>query len=340
MDRKRNVINEIQLKRLRANYATKYDFSTRFFEIQGFIESIDEESQAGKEALRYIPLGSIAATETFFRLVYQDIIDLGDPYLSRVVKHLKEKGNIKFDFEYLVALHGKQVSIGELFAHQLPLNNLQDIQTVMNMLLGADFFTLLKCAKLSEDFSLVDEAKEFKKDFGMYVTAIKKLFELRHILAHEFASSIKLDKQQLSGDFNKLMYFNEATRYLVDKLTNRYTGVTNTEIISHLYRRFRKVEKELNSLIKEIKFKSKKVRVEEFNVRTYNKAIEKWKEFRSLYSHAHTLEYDGGAFQEIFRLTHMEEVTRGMVENLKEWNRELFRGGFDYFFHRPEDRKQ
>jgi hypothetical protein len=87
------------------------------------------------ELLRYFPIGITAASEGYFRLVYRDLIDFGDPYL-RNAANFKD---LSLGHEAIYAIHGRQTSIGEIISHQLSHNNLGDIIRNMDALTGGDF---------------------------------------------------------------------------------------------------------------------------------------------------------------------------------------------------------
>src|SRR5262249_22757625 len=86
--------------------------------------------------LRYFPVAIVTIIEVFFRLSIQRLIDHGQPFLDRAADLSR---NVKFDFRMVSALHGKQVSLGEVLSHFVPLNDLASIAWAMTTLVGVDF---------------------------------------------------------------------------------------------------------------------------------------------------------------------------------------------------------
>lgn len=134
------------------------------------------------ELEQYIPIRSVACIEGYFRLVYADLIDFGDPYRSNTAKVSREKLSIKT----VLSLQDNSISIGEFTAHLLPLSSLEDINSTMSQLIGDDFLQLFKEKRES---SLVQLALPGFDNFAVLISSIKKTFELRHIHCHEIAAT-------------------------------------------------------------------------------------------------------------------------------------------------------
>ena len=94
MNMKRNIINEIVLKRDRSavsdyiGYSNKLDNINRVFEIE----------TENEEILKYIPVASIATLEMFTRMLIKVIVDNGEPFLSNAIKDMREQ--FSFDIQY------------------------------------------------------------------------------------------------------------------------------------------------------------------------------------------------------------------------------------------------
>jgi hypothetical protein len=217
---KRNIIDEILSKKKRLPFAKnrRWDLvSSRLSRIRQTIYLLDmlleitanQETQTAQELFdelieltnsqidsskvldltdeisRYIPIGLVSCIEGYFRVVYADLLNFGSPYRENASK-LDTK--FSFNIEIVFALEKSSVSSGEYVAHMLQTSSLDDINNIMSILSGENFLT------------------EFKKEFANYqknqiqlslfpmddedlanhvIVDIKRLFELRHMYAHE-----------------------------------------------------------------------------------------------------------------------------------------------------------
>jgi len=321
MNKKRDIIEEIELKKVRSNYPSKYNYLSRFWGISTLANKIGDEKllSEDKEILRYIPLASIAATETFFRLLFQEIIDKGEPYFRNAIKLFKEQGNIKFDTEYLIPLQGKQVTVGEIFSHLLPVNNLNDINSILTKILGFDFLSSLKTFSFSQSMVLKKHSRKFKGNFGTYIESVNRLFEYRHILAHEFALNIELDKEKMLQDFHNLEIFIEACDFAITKTIGVYLPTFQQGMNIASQKKYKKSQSELDKLLTIIKRNGQKGEQKEIgDKRLFNKSFKEWEKFRDTYAQSIAATYKGGSIYSFIYWTEMEKQTTQMIGNLKE----------------------
>ncbi len=128
---KRNIVNEIVLKRDRSTVSDYFGYSNKLENINKVFDIKTED----EEILKYIPVASIATLEMFTRMLIKEIVDNGEPFLSNAIKSMREQ-QFSFDIEYLIDLNGKRVSIGEIFSHQVKLNKFSDLASIFEKLLG------------------------------------------------------------------------------------------------------------------------------------------------------------------------------------------------------------
>jgi len=154
-------------------------------EIEAILDNDDRFSTLDIESARaeleqYIPIRLIACIEGYFRLVYADLIDFGDPYRGNASKF----DRVKFSIETAFSLQANSISIGEFIAHLLPLSSLEDINSTMSRLIGDDFLKLFK--EKRDDLPVQQALLEFDA-FAELIGSVKEIFEVRHIYCHEIA---------------------------------------------------------------------------------------------------------------------------------------------------------
>lgn len=143
-----------------------------------------------QELYRYFPIALTAISEGHMRMLYRDLINSGEPFMSRGANFK----DLRIDCGTLVATATNRVTVGELIAHQLPHNNLGDIEFNLSQLLDEDF-----SAKFQKD--LVNEGNlGGHKVFRTYLRqSVVETFKQRHIFCHELALPYTPSQRQIES---------------------------------------------------------------------------------------------------------------------------------------------
>lgn len=109
MGRTRDIIEEIAEVRGRRQFSSAMaELPSRLFALE---HSFKIYGKSNTELIRYFPVALIACVEGYFRMVIRELVDTGEPYLSNAEK---PAASIKLDFTTLRAIHGKEITVGEL----------------------------------------------------------------------------------------------------------------------------------------------------------------------------------------------------------------------------------
>ena len=133
-----------------------------------------------REALRYIPIALVAAMEGYLRFCVRDLVDRGSPFQERA-KSLQK--NWKPDFTLLSAIANRKLSLGEIVAHFIPCNKVEDIIGTLSEMTESSFVDRVRAAKVPGFLVPVD----LSSHVDGYYRDIQKVFRLRHIFCHEHA---------------------------------------------------------------------------------------------------------------------------------------------------------
>ncbi|HEY5042060.1 MAG TPA: hypothetical protein VIK53_08660 [Verrucomicrobiae bacterium] len=177
------------------------------FDAYYFWENEIKDRQIRAELARYFPIRAVACAEGYFRLCFKDLIDAGEPFSINAC----EFKDIKFQVDSVLAIHSKKVSVGEFISHFLSAKNLKEINASMSTLIGEDFLARLKKTKINSSDPTTNISLE-KGVPGLFGD-IEKIYEIRHICCHEFASTIALDNATLArgiSAFGLLVVTNET----------------------------------------------------------------------------------------------------------------------------------
>ena len=109
MSRTRNIIQEIAAVRARRGRGPSWaELSSRLQQLERAFHTLE---RGNDELNRYFPVALIACMEGFFRMALKELIDVGEPFLSRAEALAL---GTKIDFAIIRAVHGKSITVGEL----------------------------------------------------------------------------------------------------------------------------------------------------------------------------------------------------------------------------------
>jgi hypothetical protein len=315
---KRNIINEIAAIKLRSEFNTRHDDSSRLNDIENdFNESLNYNGDYNQELLKYIPIATVACFEAFFRSVYKELIDFGNPFSENAIKFNQSK-NVKFDFEIINAIQSKTVTVGEFISHILPCNNFADINTNLSTIANVDFTEQIKKFKRVSIFDDSNEiSNKFIEDSEQIIKDIKKTFELRHIFCHEFATNLIIDKDEILRCFNNSKIFINQTNEFIWNLIYPNAPETQTEMNIQASDEFEYYENELSQLI--IKIKKAKTENLDFdiNVVLFDKTIESWKVYRKSVAELNSSIVEGGSMYPLLYASSLTNTTKEKIDSLK-----------------------
>lgn len=240
--KKRNIITEIKERQLRTMGLQQVGYIFRLNELDTLLHQIDSSSPGNSEVLRYLPIGVIATLEGHLRILYSIIIDQDSTYLSNAVRFFKEQ-NLRFDPEFLVALNGKKATVGEIFAHFFQFNSFEDINKTLSTLLQLDFLHEIRNFERPQDFELYNDDPDFRVVSSATFEALKRMFTLRHIAAHELGLDITLNSEQILSDYQLIKNFLDATTTFVELKIGVYTPPQQHLQISTLRMSMKKLTK-------------------------------------------------------------------------------------------------
>ena len=214
MPRTVNLIKQIIEVRERRD--TGFAISELFLRLIDLEKAFKERENLSPEFLKYFPVGLVACLEGYFRLEIKQIIDFGSPYLERSEKLLS---NGKFDFESIKARHGKQITLGELVAHQIPISNLDRVCSHLSALMGKDFLQELRQVHDRWAYEVKKQPKEpILKDPDAVYAGVAKTFELRHIICHELATRYEFKLEEIEHCFFSTTLFLKASESLIREM--------------------------------------------------------------------------------------------------------------------------
>lgn len=316
---KRNLINEITAVKSRSEFNSRHDYSSRLNDIEyAFNENFNYNGDFNKELLKYIPIATVACFEAFFRSVYKELIDFGEPFSENAIKFNQSK-NVKFDFEIINAIQTKIVTVGEFISHILPCNNFDDINTNLSTLAGIDFISQIKKFDPESIYGHINEnSKQFIENSNQIISDIKRTFELRHIFCHEFATNFNVDQDEIFRCYNSGKIFLDQINNFIWHLLYPNAPQTQSEMNSQAIDDFEKSENDLSELISTIKKAKTDNSDFDINVILFDKTIEQWKIYRESKAELDASIVEGGSMYPLLYSSSLTETTKEKIESLEK----------------------
>ena len=167
------------------------------------------------ELLKYFPIALVACAESYFRLATKELIDFGEPYLSNSQELIRGE---KFDFTVLKALHGQDVTIGDIIAHHVRLNSIGDVIGLMSSLMDLHYRERVSrvCDRWKTEVQGQPSQPIIPNADDTFRYA-ERAFELRHIFCHEIASAIDIEPDEVKKCIDHTEILLHATKELISQ---------------------------------------------------------------------------------------------------------------------------
>ena len=242
MTGKRDYVSEIEEIRGRSGPPDWDNGITKLL----FLATETKKIQQEVVELGYFPVAAIAAIQSYFRWEIKALIDSGD---TRYLDSLRvDDLPLKITHEVLVAVHGKRITIGELVAHSVRLNDLEGIDATMGKLLGVGFLDLVKNSRDPElRREQGENAPPIIQDPSETFARVKRTFELRHIICHEAHLSIPVTLVEVKQLCSSCYEFARASRYAIAHHQNPTAPLTLNEAYEAASERLKHLDNEMNA---------------------------------------------------------------------------------------------
>lgn len=316
---KRNIPEEILKYKASAKSSHNFLCVWYMIELEHILHKLDDSDRGDYELLRCIPIRIIACFQEFFRLSMKEIIDNGKTSLRPDFSKLKE--DAKIEWELVFHLSKNSFTIGELIAHLLPYNSLNNINSNIKNIIGIDFIEELK----TYDRKSINEAENqntdyFKQKTGEIIKSVNVIFDLRNKFCHEKADDYKIDINEFNLHFYHCKVFIEHSWRVIANIINPNYPETTLGMIDEANGILAKAETELDEVITKIKRITKEdiFPSNEKEYRDFDLLQEKWKEYRKLYAELSSQKVKGGSLHPIWYCYSMIHLTEERLKSLKK----------------------
>lgn len=316
---KRNLIAEINAVKSRTEHDFRYNADYRLGELETIVtQYLANIQSADVELLKYVPVATIACFESFFRSVIKELIDWGKPYNENAIQFNQSK-NVKFDFDIILAIQSKSVTIGEFISHILPCNNFNDINSNLSTLIKVDFLDSLKKYKRKSLFEDINRnSKEFRDNANQIIPDLKRTFELRHIFCHEFSADVKIDINEILRCLRNCRIFLKHVDDFIWNLLHPNAPETQAGMNIQSGKDFEQLDNELSELVKAIKQLRGENSLGFVHPQLFDKSIVDWKKYRETKAEADSANCLGGTIYPTIYANSQASTTKEKIASLKD----------------------
>jgi hypothetical protein len=255
---KRNIISEIESKRVRINRYKSIIHDLKEFEERSNknLVSLSDDSFSSE----LIPVKICSSFETFFREQIIFLIDRNHTDISKI-ELLDEIKAFRFDLCFTHQIISKKSSLGEFVSHLVSLKNINNINRIFSCLLNVDFLRSLELLETPFTYDAhLALMNYWKSNCNQIMKDLNSLYQYRNIICHAYDAAVNISKDVLLRYLKNDIIFLEITSFYFDCLI--IPVKINSKKLSALMlakKDFIKSENELNNLVDRICDYSNKV---------------------------------------------------------------------------------
>lgn len=304
---KSDIENMLEWKTRRGQSGASF---TLAYDLQRLGELWRSKSEGTVEFADFIPMRLVTIIEVFTREAIRELVDAGSPYLEKAEALAK---GAKLDFALLAGLQGRKVSVGDLIAHTVSVNEPGRIVAYLAALVP-DFVQRVKASHPR----WIEERANWPldpiiSDYDMMMANLSRLFTVRHIVTHELPSGPAFHLSEIEGFLKAASEFIEATDWVLVETLRDAVPRTQIEMNAQAGATLNVLEREMDDLISTIKEHG------EVDASLLDRTQESWNVYATREAELHASLVAGGSMYGMIWASAKEEETRHRVETLRWW---------------------
>ncbi|QGG91522.1 DUF1311 domain-containing protein [Agrobacterium sp. MA01] len=304
---KSDIENMLEWKKRRGQSGATFTLGYDLHRLGGLWEARKDDSAAFAD---FIPMRLVTLIEVFTREAIRELVDAGSPYLERAETLAK---GAKFDFALLAGLQGRKVSVGDLIAHTVAVNEPGRIVAYLSTLVP-DFRQRLEAShprwtEEQSDWPL----PPIITDYNQMMSRLSRLFTVRHIVTHELPSAPAFDPDEIGGFLQAAQQFIEASDWVLVDVLRGGVPRTQLEMNTQAGAALAALEDEMVALVTAIKERGG---VDPDALEATQLA---WDAYATSEANLHASLVEGGSMYSMIWASAKEEETRHRIDVLRWW---------------------
>jgi uncharacterized protein YecT (DUF1311 family) len=261
-----------------------------------------------------LPARIVTFIEVCCRNWVQRLIDHGPPYVERAVGL---KADIKYDHALVRSLSGQTISLGFLLSHNIPLSPIGAIDAAFTTLLGEPFFDWLSKVRARVAMEHDDDGgAPIVTDLGKLKRALARMFDVRHILVHEFPEKLPFEMAEIPEMLDAADVFIKAADEGFTQLLYGLYPISQRAMNRAAQEEREAVERELDQLVDDIAEKLKSDAIREVQ--------KAWRAFAKAEADRKAAPNTGGSIYPLVYHGAFKELASDRLDQLKRWFEEEF----------------
>lgn len=277
-----------EISEIRCRHLYNELIAEQSFRMRDIHEAFKKVRVEERELLRYFPVALAACLERTTRFAIKELIDAGEPFLSNAEAITN---TFQSDFSILRAIHGKVITVGEFVAHGVRISNLGNISSAITAITGEALLEALKLTVDRVECELKQKPREpIIGDHKMVYEAVKRTFELRHIICHEMASGVEITHSEIEKCIGGCSQFLDAFTWYISETIKPNAPLTQMDMNIEAGHKLDQATVKLEALCAEISQDLHGGQLESFKV-----SQDKWLEYKGVWAKQGADEYEGGS---------------------------------------------
>jgi uncharacterized protein YecT (DUF1311 family) len=268
------------------------------------------KNRATDDFADFVPIRLVTIVEASVQNAVKDLVDNGGDYFLRSKTLF---GAIKINFDYLSAIQGKQISIGDLVAHSVSVNRLENVLTVFSTLVD-DFVNKLKTIHDRVAVELHGEPiKPIIDNYDEVARNMSRLFEVRHILVHEIPRKKPYEVKDIDIFIASCEPFCKALDAVISKETHGDYPLTQVEMNIAAAGKLEVAERELAAVLDQVRNR------EFMDLEELVASQTSWREFAQKEASFQASECKGGSIHGMIYAGALETLVKDRIAQLRRW---------------------
>lgn len=258
----------------------------------------------------FVPMRLVTIIEVFVREIVREIVDYGDPYIERAETLVR---GAKIDFIFASNVHKQKLSIGDIVAHSISVNNPTQIISSLSSLIP-DFTRKLKLShpRWSEEKSSWP-LKPIINNYDALIARLARLFEIRHIITHEMPSKPVYNTDEVDDLITSAYDFLDATDWVIVETLRGETPRTQSAMNFQAGDELGESQKKMEEILQIIRGK------EQLPAELLSASQTAWEEYADKEADLHASLVEGGSMYPLIWASTKNEVTEQRIKNLSWW---------------------
>lgn len=297
------------------------------YDLRHLKEQYQRNIQNHVEVSDFYLIRSVTYLEIFTRVQVAALVDHGEQYTSRAVELTKDK---KIDFATVQGIQGRVITLGDIIAHNIPVNQFHQIVSHFEILLGVKLRPLLVNAIDRWSVEIKKKPQEpIIADYDRMAANLTRLFEVRHILCHESPRDPVYTSAEVFEFLDAAFCLAQALENILVFEKHGLVPLTQTDMNIHAFETFQRITDEMNGLLSKIRnyvdesdkkyFDLQPKYVTQTWLECLNDNQEKWLAYMKSQAEFIAYENNGGTIQPTIRSGEATRITEARVADFKSW---------------------